>query len=217
VAAKIEIVIADDHPIVRQGLRQAIEREATLTIMGEAGDGRSALELIQKLKPRIAVLDMDMPEMDGLTVAREIKKQRLPVAVVFLTVHRDGDLFQEALSAGAQGYILKDSAMNDIVAGLKAVAGGNHFTSPALTTYLIKSRERAEALTVSKPELQNLTPAERRILRLIAEYKTSKQIADELCISPRTVETHRTNISQKLGLHGSLALMKFALKHSDEL
>jgi len=215
--AEIEIVIADDHPIVRQGLRQAIEREATLTVTGEAGDGRIALELIQKLQPRIAVLDMDMPEMDGLAVAREIKKHNPAVSVIFLTVHRDGDLFQEALDAGARGYILKDSAMNDIVAGIKAVAAGNHFTSPAMTSYLIRSREQAAALTVEKPELNSLTPSERRILRLISEYKSTKQIADELCISPRTVETHRTNISQKLGLHGSLALMKFALKHTNEL
>lgn len=215
--SEIRIVIADDHPIVRQGLRQAIEADPQLKVVAEAGDGRTALDRIQELTPDVAVLDIDMPVMDGFAVAREVRDQKLSAAVIFLTIHREEDLFNESLDLGAQGYVLKDSAATDIVAGIKAVAAGQHYTSPAMTTHLVNRRHRAAALRRQKPMLNDLTPAERRILRLIAEYKTSKEIAGELYVSYRTVETHRTNICAKLEIHGSHALMKFALSHKSEL
>ena len=213
----IRVLIADDHPIVRQGLRQVIEADPQLKVVAEAGDGQTALERIQTLQPEIAVLDIDMPEMDGFAIARALREQELNTAVIFLTIHREEDFFNEALDVGAKGYVLKDSATTDIVAAIRAVARGEHYTSPALTSSLVNRRQRAADLRQQKPTLNDLTSAERRILQLIADYKTSREIADELCISYRTVETHRTNICQKLDLHGSHTLMKFALAHKAEL
>ena len=214
---EIRVLIADDHPIVRQGLRQTIETDARLKIVGEAGDGSVALEQIKALLPEVAVLDIDMPVMDGFAVAIAIREEDLPVAVIFLTIHREEELFQAAIDMGVKGYVLKDSATTDIIAGIKTVARGEPYISPSLSAYLINRRGRVEALVKEKPALDDLTPMERRILKLIAEDKTSKEIAAELFISPRTVETHRTHISRKLDLHGSLALIKFAVAHKSQL
>lgn len=214
---EIHIVMADDHPIVRQGLRQTIEADAALKIVAEAGDGKTALAQIVQHQPAVAVLDIDMPEQDGFSVARAVRQQKLPVEIVFLTIHREEELFQAALDLGAKGYVLKDSAVTDIVAAIKAVAAGQPYISPQLSAYLLKRSQSAAALHARKPGLEDLTPTERRILKLIAEDKTSKEIAEELFISHRTVETHRTNISRKLELHGNLTLVKFALEHKNQL
>ncbi|MEW6207001.1 MAG: response regulator transcription factor [Acidobacteriota bacterium] len=216
-ATEITVAIADDHPIVRQGLRQVIESDRSLKVVAEAGDGRTALEQIEALRPDVAILDIDMPEMDGFEVARALAERRLQVEVVFLTIHRDEDLFNEAIDLGAKGYVLKDSALTDITGSIKAAAAGQHYTSPSMSSYLIRRSSRAVRLATHKPGLNDLTPTELRILKLIAQYKTSREIADEMCISPRTVDTHRTNICNKLDLHGSHALMKFALAHKSDL
>jgi DNA-binding NarL/FixJ family response regulator len=214
---EIRIVIADDHPIFRKGLRSTIETDPKLKIVAEAEDGEQALELIQTLKPEIAILDIVMPNKDGLKVMEEIEEKNLPVLVVCLTMYKDERFFNTAMDRGAKGYVLKDSAVNDIVVGVKAVASGQHFISPQLSTYMVNRRARAVSLKQQKPGLDNLTPTERQVLRLIAANKTSKQIADGLCISARTVEKHRANISEKLELHGSHALLNFALEHKSEL
>lgn len=215
--SEIKIIIADDHPIVRQGLRQTVESDAGLKVVAEAGDGREALARIKELKPRVAVLDIQMPALDGFGVARAVRDEGLAVELVFLTVYRDEDVFNAALDLGVKGYVLKDSAVSDIVACVRAVAAGQHYASPALTSHLVSRGRRAAALAQERPGLAALTPTERHVLRLIADYKTSKEIAAELFVSPRTVETHRNNICQKLDLHGSHALMKFALAHKSEL
>jgi DNA-binding NarL/FixJ family response regulator len=214
---QITLIIADDHPIVRQGLRQAIEADAALKVLTEAGDGRAALEAIEKYQPQVAVLDIDMPLMDGVAVARAVREKKLNVEMVFLTIQRDEDMVNEAVNLGVKGYVLKDSALTDIVSCIKSVAGGQHYASSALTSYLVKRSSRAAALTEEKTGIKDLTPTERRVLKLIAEYKTSKEIAEELFISYRTVETHRANICQKLDLRGSHVLIKFALAHKSEL
>lgn len=214
---EIQIVMADDHPIVRQGLRQTIEADAALKIVAEAGDGKTALSLIVQHQPAVAVLDIDMPEQDGFSVARAVRQQNLGVEIVFLTIHREEELFQAALDLGAKGYVLKDSAVTDIVAAIKSVAAGQHYISPQLSSYLLKRSKSVAELNARKPGLEDLTPTERRILKLIAQDKSSKEIAAELFISHRTVETHRTNISRKLELHGNLALVKFALEHKARL
>lgn len=211
----IHVLIADDHPVVRQGLRQAIEADSRLTIVAEASDGRSALEHIETLRPRVAVLDIDMPGLDGFAVAREVRSRKLPSEIVFLTVHLDESFFDEAMRVGAKGYVVKDAAVTDIVSAILAVARGQHYTSPALTSYLVTRRKAAAV--VPPAGLQTLTAAERQVLGLIAEYKTSRQIGEALHVSHRTVQTHRTNICAKLQLHGSHALMKFALDHKAEL
>ena len=214
---EIHIVMADDHPIVRQGLRQTIEADAALKIVAEAGDGKTALSLIVQHQPAVAVLDIDMPEQDGFSVARAVRQQNLGVEIVFLTIHREEELFQAALDLGAKGYVLKDSAVTDIVAAIKSVAAGQPYISPQLSSYLLKHSKSVADLKARKPGLEDLTPTERRILKLIAQDKSSKEIAAELFISHRTVETHRTNISRKLELHGNLALVKFALEHKARL
>ena len=214
---EVQLVIADDHPIVRHGLREMIETDSSLKVVGEAGDGVRALDQIQQLKPDVAVLDIDMPEMDGLTVARELQRKKIAVQVVLLTIHREEELFQEALNLGVKGYVLKDSATTDIIASIKAAAVGQPFISPQLSALLLKRRGRTDALSKEKPGLGGLTQMERRILKLIADDKTSKDIAAQLFISYRTVETHRTNICRKLELKGNLALVKFALAHKSDL
>jgi len=214
-AREVRILIADDHPLLRQGLRQAIEADTRFGVIAEASNGRAALDQIQRLKPQIAVLDIDMPEMDGFAVVRELRARQLTVDVIFLTVHRDERFFTEALQLGTKGYVLKDSAVTDIVSSIGAVAAGEHFTSPALTSFLVK--QRRGATTTPAAGLQDLTSTERRVLALIADYKTSREIGDLLHISHRTVQTHRANICIKLDLHGSHALMKFALDHRGEL
>ncbi len=214
---EIRIVIADDHPIFRKGLRSTIETDPKLKIVAEAENGEQALELIKAVKPEIAILDMEMPHKDGFEVMKEIQEKKLPVLVVCLTMYKDERFFNTALDRGAKGYILKDSAVNDIIAGINAVAAGQHFISPQLSTYLLNRRSKAASLKQQRPGLDNLTQTERQVLRLIAANKTSKEIADGLCISARTVEKHRANISEKLELHGSHALLNFALEHKSEL
>jgi len=216
ITEQIRIVMADDHPIVRQGLRQMIETDKNLSIVAEAGDGQTALDLIETHQPDVAVLDIDMPGMDGFAVVRELQKRRINVEIVFLTMHSEEEIFQAAMDLGVKGYVLKDSAVTDIVSSIKAVAAGRPYLSPELSALLLKSR-RADKPDLKQPGLHDLSPTEQRILRLIAEDKTSKEIAAALFISPRTVETHRANMSRKLNLHGSLALVKFAVTHKAEL
>jgi DNA-binding NarL/FixJ family response regulator len=214
---EIRILVADDHPIVRRGLVQVIEAESRLQVVAEAGDGDEALRLIRELKPDVAVLDIDMPAMGGFEVARQLQRERLSVAVIFLTIHSEEDMFNEALDLGALGYVLKESAVSDIVATIRAVARGQHYITPSISGYLVNRGRRAADLEKKTPALSDLTPAERRILKLIAEDKSSKEIGELLFISHRTVENHRTNICQKLGLSGSHSLLRFALKHKSEL
>ncbi|MCM3903206.1 MAG: response regulator transcription factor [Pyrinomonadaceae bacterium] len=214
---KLRIVIADDHPIFRDGLRNIIESEPGFRVVGEAGDGVSALEMIQKMRPAIAVLDISMPKLDGLKVARKLITEEPPVEVIFVTMYREQKVFTEAIQAGVKGYVLKDSAATDIISCIRAVAAGQKYASPELTTFLVNSVRDTETAGIPRSDLEGLTSAEFRVLWLLADYKTSKEIAQDLFISPRTVHTHRNNICQKLGIHGSHALMKFALAHKELL
>jgi len=214
---ELHIVIADDHPIVRGGLRQFIDAEPRFKVVAEASDGEEAVQRIHELHPEIAILDIDMPKLDGFGVAREIQKSKLPVEIIFLTIHSAEDLFNEAMDLGAKGYLLKESAVSEIVDSVRAVAAGKHYLSPAISSYLIRRSAKAGDLVKQKTGLNTLTPAERRILQLIAGDKSSKEIADELFINYRTVENHRNNICQKLDIHGHNALLKFALQHKSQL
>jgi DNA-binding NarL/FixJ family response regulator len=216
-ATELSILIADDHPIFRSGLRAVIEATPHLKVVAEAEDGRAALESIRSRRPRVAVLDLDMPNMDGLEVLREMRRLGLPTEVIVLTMHKSEAHFNAALDLGAKGYVLKDSALVEIISGIKAVSAGQSFFSPQMSDHLLKRRRRADALAARKPGLSDLTPAETCILRLIADDRTSREIADALFISVRTVEHHRANICAKLDLHGSNALLKFAVAHKSEL
>jgi len=211
------IVIADDHSIFRKGLKVVIEAEKSLLVIAEAANGEEALRRIEEFRPDVAILDVDMPKADGFQVVKELRRKRIPTEVIFLTIHSEEDMFNEALRLGVKGYVLKDSSSTDILNAIHALRHGYHYTSPSITTHLIHRAERAASLDERIASVNDLTPSERRILQLIAEYKTSKQIAEQLCIHYRTVENHRTNICAKLSLRGSHALIKFALKHKREL
>ena len=213
----ITLVIADDHPLFRSGLREAIVADTAIHIAGEAGDGEAALSLIRQHSPAMAVLDIDMPKMSGLEVARQLQKEKSDTDLIFLTMYKEEDLFNEAMDLGARAYVLKDSAVNDILSAIHAVADGKYYLSPTLSDHLIKRSARAEKMLRHTPSLEDLTTAELRILRLIAESKTSKEIADLLSISYKTVENHRTNIASKLHLRGSHSLLKFALENKSDL
>lgn len=214
---EIRILIADDHPIFRKGLRQVIEADTRLKVIEEAEDGAVALERIQALKPEIAILDVHMPNMSGFDLVRALRKKRVPVEIIILTMYKDEEMFNTAMDLGVKGYLLKDSAITEIVSSIKAVADGQPYISPVLSKLLLDRSRRAASLRETQPSLEDLTPTELRVLKLIAEYKTSKEIADELFIHPRTVDNHRTNICTKLEIHGSHALLKFALEHKSEL
>ncbi|MGH9838284.1 MAG: response regulator [Blastocatellia bacterium] len=212
----ITVLIADDHPIFRKGLREIIQAEPGLKLVAEVEDGALALARLRELRPRVAVLDVDMPRMDGISVARALRQEGLPTAIVLLTMHRNERFFNAALDLGVQGYVLKDSAASEIVGAIRAVSAGRRFVTPLLTDYLL-NRRHTQLQSETAAGLASLTEAERRVLKLIAQYKTSKEIADELFISVRTVDRHRANIAGKLDLKGAHALLQFALEHQAEL
>lgn len=214
---KIRVVIADDHPIFRKGLLLAVSNEKSINVVAEAENGQEALEFAEELIPEVMTLDIEMPVMNGLEVAEEIIKRKLPVKIVVLTMYKEEDMFNEAMDMGIKGYVLKECAVNDIVNGIKTVAEGKCFISPSISEYLTTRNNRAELLLKRKPQLKHLTLTERRVLRLIAENKTSKQIGEELKISYRTVENHRFNICNKLEIHGSHSLLKFAIEYKSIL
>jgi DNA-binding NarL/FixJ family response regulator len=212
---EIKLIIADDHPIFREGLRQIIEKDSRIRIVGEADNGQKALELIEEKMPDIALLDIDMPKLTGLEVLKKVSGT--PVKIIFLTMYSEEDIFDEAMSLGIKGYVLKDSAVNDILECIISVSEDNYFISPSMSNLLLRRRKKMTDLRKSNPMLDNLTPTEKKILRFISQNKTSREIADVLFLSHRTVENHRTNISNKLNLKGSHSLIKFAIENKSLL
>jgi DNA-binding NarL/FixJ family response regulator len=216
-AGRTKVLIVDDHPLFRNGLRQVIQSDSRFELAGEAGDGAAAWKLIQEKKPDVAVLDVNLPGLTGLEITRKIRDKKLRTRVIILTMLKEEDLINRALDFGVNGFVLKENAVEDILDAIAAAAAGEHYLSPAVSSYLVRRRSRAEALAAHKPGLDDLTKAERRILKLVAEKKTSREIAAELFISPRTVEAHRANISAKLDLRGSHSLLQFALENRSSL
>src|SRR5581483_9049142 len=216
-AGEIKVFIADDHPIFRHGLRQIIERTPQLVVVDEAEDGETAWQKLMTTDADVAVLDVDMPGRDGFEVAVAARDSRLKIAIVFLTMHKDEHFLNKALNLNVKGYIIKDSALTDIVQCIRAAAAGQEYVSPQLTGFLLNRGRRAANLVTNKPQLAALTAIERRVLKLVAEYKSNKQIAGELFLSVRTIEHHRARIGQKLELDGHHALLKFAIEHQSEL
>jgi DNA-binding NarL/FixJ family response regulator len=207
----ISIIIADDHPLFRRGLMEVLESEHAFKIVAEAYDGTAALALIERHAPDIALLDISMPGMSGLEVAERVRAAGLRSAVVLLTMYREPAIFRRALDAGVKGYVLKDSAVVEIVACLYTVAAGRAYISPALSTELLD--RRAELISPAARALSALTPAEQPVMRLIARGRTSAEIAAALGKSVKTIENHRSHICQKMGLSGPQALLRFALEH----
>jgi DNA-binding NarL/FixJ family response regulator len=213
----ITVLIADDHPIFRRGLCDIIAADASLRLVGEAADGEQAWQLIQKLQPAVAVLDIHMPKRSGIQLGQLLLRQRLRVGLIILTMDTEEALLNEALKLGVKGYLLKETAVTDLLQAIHRVAGGDSYISPALSGALLRRNAACEALQGQKLGLATLTPTERQILKLIAEDRTSKEIAEVLGCSIRTVETHRQNISHKLELSGSHSLLRFAFDHKAQL
>ena len=213
----IRVLIADDHPLIRKGLKDAIRDESALTIVAEAIDGLQALRLIREHRPDVAVLDVQMPGMNGLEVVRHIKEEELPVEVIILTMYDDKKLFNRAMELGVIGYILKDSAVTDIILGIKNAAQGKYYISPTLSGNALHTQQMLDPAIEQRLGIIHLTVTERRILRYISQHMSSDTIAEEMQISPRTVDTHRHNICRKLDITGSFALVRFALENRDYL
>lgn len=211
------IVIAEDHPFFLDGLRRVLEKAGSLTVVGEAFDGSTALGHVRSLKPDSAILDIGLPRMNGFEVVRTIREERIAVEIVFLTIHDDADMFEAALQLGVKGYLLKDCTDGELLRCIGAVSSGHHYVSPSMTSYLVNKTQRIEQFARQAPGLRLLTAHERIILRLIAQDKTSKEIARELGIARKTVDSHRSNICRKLEIHGQHVLARFAARHRQEI
>lgn len=210
---KIKIIIADDHPIFRKGLRKIIEADNEIEILGEAENGESALKKILDLKPDIALLDIDMPKLTGIQVLKELKKRKVNIKTIFLTVYSDESIFDEAMNLGILGYVLKDSAISDIINCIKSVADEKYYITPSLSDFLINLKNKLKRMEENKPALSRLTKTEMNVLSLLAEGKTSRQIGEKMFISHKTVDNHKANISDKLELRGMHILIKFAIEN----
>lgn len=208
---RIRVLLADDHTIVRQGLVGILKASEEVEVVGEAADGAEAVEKAVKLKPDVVVLDVSMPHLNGIEAARRIRDAVPAARVLVLTMHDDEEYVLKMVRAGASGYLLKDSAASDLLAGIRALKSGKVYFGPHA------SRALAEAYQSDRPmpadPFERLTDREREIFQLVVEGKTNAQIADLLFISPKTVDNHRTRMMEKLGLHGTAELVRFAAKH----
>jgi DNA-binding NarL/FixJ family response regulator len=207
----IRVLVADDHTIVRQGLVGILKASADIEVVGEAGDGAEAVEKATKLKPDVVVLDVSMPHLNGIEAARRIRDALPGTRVLVLTMHDDEEYVLKMVRAGASGYLLKDSAASELLAAIRALKAGKASFGPHAT------RALAEAYQSDRPlpedPFERLTDREREIFQLVVEGKTNAQIAEMLFISPKTVDNHRTRMMEKLGVHGTAELVRFAAKH----
>jgi two-component system response regulator NreC len=209
---KIKVLLADDHKMIRAGLRLVLEQQPDIAVAGEADDGRQAVSLAQELKPDVVVMDIGMPNLNGIEASLQIKQALQETAIVMLSMHSDEGYILRALRAGAAGYILKDSAEADLVGAVRAVADGKSFFSPKVSRILLEDYMRKLRKTGAEDSYDLLSAREREILQLVAEGKSSKEIAHLLSLSVYTVETHRGNIMQKLNLRGIPELILYAVR-----
>lgn len=215
---EIRVLIADDHPLFRRGLRFAIESDPLLRVVAETGDGATTLTQLEACRPDIAVLDVDMPPPDGLAVARVMAARGWATGIIFLTMHKDEAIFHAALELGVRGFVVKDGLADEIITCIKAVAAGHRYFSPGLTAFLVRQHEQQRtAATALQTRLAELTPAERRVLRMLAAGQTSREIAAALAVSVRTIEHQRASLAAKLGVKGAAALLLFANTNKDRL
>ncbi|MEM1442013.1 MAG: response regulator transcription factor [Verrucomicrobiota bacterium] len=206
------VVLADDHPVYRAGLRKILETADDIEILAEANDGAEAIKLVDKHSPDILLLDVSMPNQDGIETARICQERSISSRIIFLTVHQEEALIRATVKYGVKGYVLKESVADEIVRAVRSVAIGGEYLSPPLGHLMMR-----EALIQSASDLNLLTKAEKRVLRYVASDSTSKEIASQLGLSVRTVENHRSRMSKKLGLSGAHSLVKFAFQNQDAL
>lgn len=208
----IRIVLADDHTVIRKGLRLLLERQPGFTVTAEAADGREAVDLVDREKPDVVVLDIGMPNLNGIEAARQICARHPHTAIVFLSMHSDESYVLRALKVGARAYLLKDSAEYDLINAIRAVSEGKAFFSPAISKMLVEDYMRQMQEREVEDSYELLTSREREILQLLAEGKSNKEMATMLNLSLYTVETHRSNILQKLNLHSVPELILYAVR-----
>jgi two-component system, NarL family, response regulator NreC len=209
---KIRVLLADDHTLMRRGLRLIVEQQPDLVVVGEAEDGRQAITLAASLRPDVAVLDIGMPNLNGIEAAKQITDGKSGAAIIILSMHADETYILRALKAGARGYLLKDSAESDLVRAIRSVAEGKSFFSPAVSKVLLEDYVKKLQRTGSEDSYDLLTPREREILQLIAEGKSNKDVANLLNLSVYTVETHRANLMEKLKLKSVPELTLYAVR-----
>ena len=209
---KLRILLADDHIVMRSGLRTLLDRQPNLEVVGESENGRETVELAASLKPDVVVMDVGMPILNGIEATQTIVTQCPTIAVVILSMHADESYVMRALKAGVRGYLLKDSAAADLIGAIQAVSQGKSFFSPKVSRILAEDYVRVLKQKGAVDTYDLLTSREREILQLLAEGKTNKEVATALNISPYTVETHRSHILQKLNLHNSAELVLYAVR-----
>ena len=211
---KIRVVLADDHHLVRKGFRALLDPEPDIEVVGEAVDGREAMELVEALRPDVLVMDLEMPGMSGMEAARRIRAKRWPVRILVLTMHKDSQYILQVLRTGALGYILKDAAVLDLVEGIRTVHRGEVYLSPAVSTQVVGGLlDRLELGEAAASPLDALTDREREVWQLIAEGHSRREIARRLYISPKTVDTHRSNLMRKLGVRDEVSLIRLAIRY----
>jgi two-component system response regulator NreC len=202
------VLIADDHAVVRAGLRALLAEEAAFDLVGEAAGGYETIELVEKTDPEVLILDLSMPDLDGISVTRKLKPQFPSLKILILTLHEDEALLKEAIKSGAAGYILKRAAEAELISAIRSILRGDLYVDPSMVRVLIEESQSPKIN--QKAPTESLTQRETEILRLIVEGYTNRQIGQELNISIRTVEGHRANISDKLGLHSRVELVRYA-------
>jgi DNA-binding NarL/FixJ family response regulator len=212
VKTRHRVVIAEDHTILREGLRALLSAESDLEVVGEADDGRQAIRRVEELGPDLILTDLSMPKMNGVEAIREIKKRAPETKVLALTVHKAEEFILEVLQAGADGYVLKDASSEELMMAIKSVLGGKRYLSPSVSQLVIEGYLEGRKSIASSSPWDTLTKRERQILKLIAEGHKNKEIADYLYISVKTVEKHRANLMKKLDLHSAAALTAYAME-----
>lgn len=206
------ILLADDHGIVRQGLRAVLARDTSLEVIGESGDGREAVRLAEALQPNVVIMDISMPQLNGIEAAKQIVKASPRTHIIILSMHSDETYLIRALQAGVKGYLLKESAEEDLIRAVRTVAQGKTFFSPAVTNALLADYMRDMQQRNLRDSYDLLTEREREVLQLLAEGRSNKEAATVLDVSTNTVETHRTNLMQKLGLHNTAEIVLYAVR-----
>ncbi|HVN06554.1 MAG TPA: response regulator transcription factor [Bryobacteraceae bacterium] len=209
---QVRIVLADDHTVMRNGLRLLLERQPNLQVVGEASDGRQAVALSESARPDVVIMDIGMPNLNGIEATRQIVNQSPHTAIAILSMHSDESYVIRALKAGARAYLLKDSAEADLLAAVHALTEGKSFFSPAISKILVEDYMRQLESRGAEDTYELLTNREREILQLLAEGRTNKEVANMLNLSLYTVETHRTHILQKLNLHSVPELILYAVR-----
>jgi two-component system response regulator NreC len=211
-AKKIRILVADDHAIVREGLRQLINAQPDLEAAGESGDGHETLERAKTIRPEVILLDIAMPGLSGLEVIRLLRDSLPDSRIVILSMHAKETYVQQALAAGAMGYVLKASPSSDILEAIRAAHRGEYYLSSRIRTEVIGAYLKATRTPPSVRGYELLSDREQQVFRLVAEGHSTARIADFLCVSPKTVEKHRTSLMNKLGIHDRVGLLKYAIK-----